>query len=127
VGASLFYTLSLLMYHKHITRRTTLYLVASMMFGMCAMFTKEQGITVYAVCMVYEIVTHSSRRPSTVLRLLLCRSLKKLPRTAEVSLVIQTHALYFLYLHAYGYAAMLDLTTVQQIINFVKIIGSSMF
>jgi hypothetical protein len=72
---------------------------------------------VYAVCMAYEIVTHSSRRPSIVLRLLLSRSLKKLPRTAEVSLVTQAHALYFLY----GYAVMLDLTTVQQIINFVKI------
>jgi hypothetical protein len=78
------------MYHKHITRRTTLYLGVTMVLGMCAMFTKEQGFTVFAVCMAYELVTHSSRRPSIVLRLLLRRSLKKLPRTAEVSLVTQT-------------------------------------
>jgi hypothetical protein len=90
VGASLFFTLSLLTYHEYVTRRNTLFLGANMVLGLCAMFTKEQGVTVFAVCMVYELVAHSSRGPTTMLRVLLGMSHRKLSKTAEVSVITKT-------------------------------------
>jgi hypothetical protein len=48
------------------------------------MFTKEQGVTVFAVCMAYELVAHSSRGPCTALRVLFGRSHRILTKTAEV-------------------------------------------
>jgi hypothetical protein len=85
VGASLFFTLSLLTYHEYVKKRKALFLGANVVLGICAMFTKEQGVTVFAVCMVYELVAHSSRGPTTMLQFLLGISNRKLPRTAEVS------------------------------------------
>jgi hypothetical protein len=61
--------------------------------GLCAMFTKEQGVTVFAVCMVYELVAHSPWGPTTMLRVLLGISHRKLPKTAEVSLITKTKTL----------------------------------
>jgi hypothetical protein len=90
VGASLFFTLSLLMYHEYVTRRNAIFLGANMALGLCAVFTKEQGVTVFAVCMLYELVAHSSRGPTTMLRVLLGMSHRKLPKTAEVSVITKT-------------------------------------
>ncbi|XP_021915042.1 transmembrane and TPR repeat-containing protein 2-like isoform X2 [Zootermopsis nevadensis] len=83
VGASLFFTLSLLLYHEYVTNRNTLYLAANLLMGVCAMFTKEQGVTVFAVCMAYELVAHSSRGPCTTLRALFGRSHRTLTKTEE--------------------------------------------
>ena len=100
MGASLFFTLSLLTYHEYVKRRKALFLSANVVLGLCAMFTKEQGVTVFAVCMVYELVVHSSRGPTTMLRVLLGISHRKLPKTAEVSLITKTKTLSCLQRHA---------------------------
>jgi len=93
VGASLFFTLSLLTYHEHATRKNSLYLGANLVLGLCATFTKEQGVTVFAVCMVYELVALSSRGPCTALRALFGRSHRKPTKTSEVSLITRIGAL----------------------------------
>jgi hypothetical protein len=85
--------LSLLTYHEYVKRRKALLLGANLVLGLCAMFTKEQGVTEFAVCMVYELVANSSRGPTAMLRVLLGISHKKLPKTAEVSLIANTKIL----------------------------------
>lgn len=80
MGASLFFTLSLLSYREYVTTRNALYLGANLLLGLCAMFTKEQGVTVFAVCMAYELVAHSPRGPCTALR----DMFRKSHKTAEV-------------------------------------------
>ena len=93
MGASLFFTLSLLTYHEYVKRRKALFLGANVVLGLCATFTKEQGVTVFAVCMVYEIVAHSPWGPTAMLRVLLGISHRKLPKTAEVSPSTKTKTL----------------------------------
>ncbi|XP_069686444.1 protein O-mannosyl-transferase TMTC2-like [Periplaneta americana] len=74
VGAALFFVLALLAYHRHVARRDALSLGATLLLGLCAMFTKEQGVTVFAVCVVYDLALH----PTT-----LRRTCRKMPRTHE--------------------------------------------
>jgi hypothetical protein len=93
VGASLFFTLSLLTYHEYVTSRNALYLAANILLGLCAMFTKEQGVTSFAVCMAYELVAHSSRGPCTALRVLFGSSNRKLGKTPEVRLITGTDSM----------------------------------
>lgn len=88
------------MYHEYVTRRHALFLGATMMLGLCAMLTKEQGVTVFAVCMVYELVAHASWGPTTTLRVLLGMSHRKLSKTAEVSVIAKTDVI--LCLHSVG-------------------------
>ncbi|PSN52847.1 Transmembrane and TPR repeat-containing protein 2 [Blattella germanica] len=83
VGAALFFMLSLLSYHEHAARGCFKYLAACVLLGTCAMFTKEQGITVFAICIVYELVAHSSCGPLNILKALFGKSLKKMPKEKQ--------------------------------------------
>jgi cell division protein FtsW (lipid II flippase) len=64
VGAALFYLASWLSYHRgchHTTTRWS-WIFLSMVFAALSMFTKEQGLTVIGVCLLYDVVIISRIR-----------------------------------------------------------------
>lgn len=55
---------------KQFTRRLVekwIWLLVTLFFAACSMLTKEHGITVLAVCAVYDVFVHSRLRPKDIL------------------------------------------------------------
>ena len=66
VGAGLFYLASWLSYHRgcpndHTTTRWS-WIFLSMVFAALSMLTKEQGLTVIGVCLLYDVIIVSRIR-----------------------------------------------------------------
>ena len=66
VGAGLFYLASWLSYHhgcpNHIITTRWSWVLLSMVFAALSMLTKEQGITVIGVCLLYDVIVISRIR-----------------------------------------------------------------
>ena len=74
VGACLFFVLSLLAYIKYVQMRDTshdpggsrsqrfLYFLLMSIFTTASMLTKEQGVTVLAVCAAYDLFVHNKMK-----------------------------------------------------------------
>lgn len=66
VGACLFFLLCIILYTKYceyrnypdLCSRRWIYLYASLICAACSMLTKEHGVTVLAVCVVYEVLVY---------------------------------------------------------------------
>ena len=66
VGACLFFLASWLSYHhgcsNHVITTRWLWVLLSMVFATFSMLTKEQGITVIGVCLLYDVIVVSRIR-----------------------------------------------------------------
>ncbi|XP_067000725.2 protein O-mannosyl-transferase TMTC2 [Anabrus simplex] len=82
VGAALFFLVSLMAFTNHIkfrdkasSGRSHAYLALHIVLGLCSMLAKEHGVTVFVICVVYEVlysrysplklVSAAARRPSS--------------------------------------------------------------
>ena len=80
VGACLFFILSLLSYVKYVHIRDTshdpggsrskrfLYFLLTAIFTTASLLTKEQGVTVLAVCITYDLFVHNKMKVTQVLQ-----------------------------------------------------------
>nr|CAD7567993.1 unnamed protein product [Timema californicum] len=80
VGAALFFLLALLAYKAHLHHRDKrsgfvqmMYLVLCLLSALCSMLTKEHGVTVLLVCVLYEMLFNTRHTPTQVLQHLLKR------------------------------------------------------
>nr|CAD7201361.1 unnamed protein product [Timema douglasi] len=80
VGAALFFLLALLAYKAHLHHRDKrsgfvqmMYLVLCLLSALCSMLTKEHGVTVLLVCVLYEMLFNTRHTPTEVLQHLLKR------------------------------------------------------
>ena len=80
VGACLFFVLSLLNYVKYVQIRDTshdpggskwkrfLYFLLTAIFTTASLLTKEQGVTVLAVCVAYDLFVHNKMKLTQILQ-----------------------------------------------------------
>ncbi|EFX76641.1 hypothetical protein DAPPUDRAFT_54951 [Daphnia pulex] len=60
IGAAVFFILAFLSYRRY---TAWLWLLVTLLFAACSMLTKEHGITVLAVCAVYDVFVQSRLKP----------------------------------------------------------------